>query len=81
METATGSPLKRYHELTTPLPFQSSKQDEIWVIEKDRSGQTQTSVLSDFEGPRKTTDLRKSYLRGRFGGVPSIKPLEFSNVE
>ena len=57
------------------------RRDEIWVIEKDRSGQTETTALSDFEGPRKTTDLRKSYLRGRFGGVPSIEPLEFSNVE
>ena len=53
------------------------RRDEIWVIEKDRFGQTQSSVLSDFKGPRKVTDLRKSYLNGRFGGVPSIKPLEF----
>ena len=68
------------HDLLLMDP-ETLRRDEIWVIEKDRSGQTQTSVLSDFEGPRKTTDLRKSYLRGRFGGVPSIKPLEFSNVE
>ena len=67
------------HDLLLMDP-ETLRRDEIWVVEKDRSGQTQTSVLSDFEGPRKTTDLRKSYLRGRFGGVPSIKPLEFSNV-
>lgn len=53
------------------------RRDEIWVVEKDRFGQTQASVLSDFKGPRKVTDLRKSYLNGRFGGVPSIRPLEF----
>ena len=68
------------HDLLLMDP-ETLRRDEIWVVEKDRSGQTQTSVLSDFEGPRKTTNLRKSYLRGRFGGVPSIKPLEFSNVE
>lgn len=57
------------------------RRDEIWVIEKDRFGQTQSSVLSDFKGPRKVTDLRKSYLNGRFGGVPSIKPLEFPDEQ
>lgn len=57
------------------------RRDEIWIVEKDRSGQTQASALSEFEGPRKVTDLRKSYLRGRFGGVPSIRTLEFNRGE
>lgn len=57
------------------------RRDEIWVLEKDRFGQTRASALSEFQGPRKVTDLRKSYLRGRFGGVPSIKPLEFNRGE
>ena len=68
------------HDLLLMDP-ETLRRDEIWVIEKDRAGQTQTSALSDFEGPRKTTELRKSYLRGRFGGAPSIEPLGFSNVE
>lgn len=56
------------------------RRDEIWVVEKDRSGQTQATVLSDYRDTRKSTDLRTNYLQGRFGGVPSLDPAELLNA-
>lgn len=65
------------HDLLLMDP-QLLRRDEILLVEKDHNGQTNITALSDFEEPRKTTDLRKNYLQGRFGGVPSIQPLESS---
>jgi hypothetical protein len=31
--------------------------------------------LSDFKGVRNDKDIRKSYLLGRFGGVPEMRPM------
>lgn len=65
------------HDLWLMDP-QLLRRDEILLVEKDHNGQTNITAMSDFEEPRKTTDLRKNYLQGRFGGVPSIQPLESS---
>lgn len=65
------------HDLLLMDP-QLLRRDEILIVEKDHTGQTNITPLSDFEEPRKTTDLRKSYLQGRFGGIPAIQPLRFS---
>lgn len=54
------------------------RRDEMWIAEKDERGTTQLIALSEYEGIRVDKDIRKSYLAGRFGGVPSIKPLDFS---
>lgn len=52
------------------------RRDEIWVVEKDRRGETQATVLSDYRDTRKSTDLRTNYIQGRFGGIPAIDPSE-----
>lgn len=64
------------HDLLLMDP-QMLRRDEIWLIEKDHRGQTSATALSDYDGARKDADLRKSYLQGRFGGVPALEPLEF----
>lgn len=66
------------HDLLLMDP-QILRRDEIWLIEKDHRGQTSATALSDYEGARKDADLRKSYLQGRFGGVPALDPLEFAH--
>ncbi|CAQ02731.1 AAA family ATPase [Clavibacter sepedonicus] len=48
--------------------------DEIWLTEKDDSGATSLTPLTDYNGDRvrKSQNLEKGYLEGRFGGVPDI---------
>jgi len=46
--------------------------DEIWFAEKKSEGQgTVIYPLSDYK-PRNDLDIRRGYLKGRFGAVPSI---------
>jgi hypothetical protein len=45
--------------------------DQVWLVEKDRTGATSVYPLSDFS-PRKHENLERGYLQGRYGGVPFI---------
>jgi AAA15 family ATPase/GTPase len=51
------------------------RRDEIWFLDKDERGQSTLTALSDFKGVRHDKDIRRSYLLGRFGGVPSMRSL------
>ena len=59
------------------------RRDEIWFIDKDENGASSLTALSDFKDVRHDKDIRKSYLLGRFGGIPIIRtlPKEFSEIE
>lgn len=46
------------------------RQDEIWLMEKSKSGESDLFPLSDFKNVRHDLNLRKNYLDGKFGGVP-----------
>jgi hypothetical protein len=49
------------------------RRDQIWLVEKDAAQGTQLYSLVDFEDkPRKQQPLFKSFLSGRFGGVPNL---------
>ncbi|QPK79152.1 AAA family ATPase [Corynebacterium lizhenjunii] len=48
------------------------RRDEIWIAEKSRQGATSLISLSEYKGLRADKDLRRSYLDGRFGGLPLI---------
>ncbi len=48
------------------------RRDEMWLAEKDFSGISSLFSLNDFEGVRSDKDIQKSYLQGRFGGVPKV---------
>ncbi len=51
------------------------RRDQIWFTDKDRmNGSSQLYSLSDFTGVRKDSDIRKSYLIGRFDAIPEILP-------
>jgi AAA15 family ATPase/GTPase len=49
------------------------RRDEIWFIEKTKTGASCINSLSAFDGVRNDRDILKSYLVGEFGGIPSIK--------
>lgn len=48
------------------------RRDEMWVAERSYHGVSQLDSLSDFKDIRYDKDIRKSYLRGRLGGVPKV---------
>jgi len=50
------------------------RQDEIWFVEKNKTGATDLYSLSDFK-EHKTIDIRKGYLSGRYGGIPFLANL------
>ena len=54
------------------------RKDQIWIVEKGSEGATELTPLSDYADIRSDKDLRKTYLEGRFGGVPDIQPLHLS---
>lgn len=50
------------------------RRDQIYFIEKDRkTGESELYSLDEFSPtPRKTENIRKAYLLGRFGAIPTI---------
>lgn len=48
------------------------RRDEMWITERDASGNTCMLSFSDYKDVRYDKDIRKSYLQGRLGGVPRI---------
>jgi hypothetical protein len=48
------------------------RRDEMWVAERDPQGCSELIAFSDYKEVRNDKDIRKSYLQGRFGGVPRI---------
>ena len=51
--------------------------DEVWLTEKDSGGMTQLVPLAEYGGERvrKSTNLERAYMQGRFGAVPEIDQL------
>jgi predicted ATPase len=48
--------------------------DEVWLTEKGDDGATRLAALAEFGGDkvRRSTNLEKAYLQGRFGAVPLV---------
>lgn len=61
------------------LDLDMFRQDEIWFIEKDKQlGSSSLYSLNEFK-PRYDLDIRKGYLKGRFGAIPFLAHLEDLN--
>jgi hypothetical protein len=48
------------------------RRDEMYVIERDELGSSKIIPLNEYKGLRSDKDILKSYLQGRFGGIPKI---------
>jgi AAA15 family ATPase/GTPase len=48
------------------------RRDEILFVERDDFGVSSVIPLNEYKGVRLDKDIRKSYLQGRFGGIPKI---------
>lgn len=52
--------------------------DEVWLTEKDERGVTRLGALAEFAGERvrRSQNLERSYLHGRFGALPDVDRAE-----
>ena len=50
------------------------RRDEMWVTERDASGASKLIAFSEYKDIRHDKDIRKSYLQGRMGGIPVLRP-------
>lgn len=48
------------------------RRDEIWTIDRNKFGASKFVSFSDFKDIRYDLNIRKSYMDGRFGGVPNV---------
>lgn len=77
-ENTKGQLIFTTHE-SNLLSLDIFRQDEIWFTEKNKiTGSSQIYSLSDFK-PRYDLDIRKGYLKGRFGAIPFLANLEDLN--
>lgn len=51
------------------------RRDEMWLTERDFTENSSLVSIGDYKDVRRDKDIRKSYLQGRFGGIPTIGPL------
>lgn len=49
------------------------RRDEMYISQRDKNGESELVGLSEFEGIRFDKDLIRSYLNGRFGGIPMVR--------
>ena len=81
-DTTKGQLIFTTHE-SNLLDFSIFRQDEIWFAEKNKLGATQLYSLSEYK-PRYDLDIRKGYLKGRFGAIPftaELKKLNWDKYE
>jgi hypothetical protein len=55
------------------------RRDQVWLTEKSQDGATCVYPLTDYK-PRKSENLERGYLQGRYGAVPFLGAL-VSGVE
>lgn len=48
------------------------RRDELWFTERSVHSSTQLISLGEYKDVRSDKDIRKSYLKGSFGGIPKI---------
>lgn len=74
-ESTKGQFIFTTHE-SNLLDFDIFRQDEILFVEKDnKTGSSHIYSLEEFK-PRYDFDIRKGYLKGRFGAIPFLARLE-----
>ena len=61
---------------TNLLDRRTLRRDQVWFTEKDGSGATCVYPLTDIK-TRKTDNIQRGYLQGRFGAIPFIGDQDF----
>jgi hypothetical protein len=55
------------------------RRDQVWFMEKDVTGASRLSSLSDFH-PRKGENAERRYLAGSYDGVPTLHEWRFADT-
>ncbi len=53
------------------------RKDQVWFTEKNKYGETELFSLDDFEEVKDDTPFDLWYMKGKFGGQPNIKEIDF----
>ena len=61
------------------LDLRLLRRDEIWFIQKDNLGKTEIYPLESFD-KKFDTKIIKSYLEGRYGGIPRLKKINIQEL-
>lgn len=61
---------------TTLLDKNLFRRDQIWFVEKDGRSSTHLYPLLEYS-PRKDEALERGYLKGRYGAIPFLSPINF----
>ncbi len=64
---------------TTLMDKKFFRRDQIWFVQKDESGYSALSALSDFK-VRSDASFEKDYLAGVYGGIPLLKEFGMKEV-
>lgn len=56
------------------------RRDQIYFVEKDKYGATETTALVEYK-PRKESPYDRNYLDGKYGAIPFIDALESLMVD
>lgn len=62
---------------TNLLTDETLRRDQIWIVEKDKTGASELFSLTDLKGVRNNIPLEQWYLSGRFGGIANLESLNF----
>jgi AAA15 family ATPase/GTPase len=57
---------------TCLMERQLLRHDEIWLTQRDKTGNSSLYSVNDFEEAKSDKNIRSSYLLGRLGGIPKI---------
>ena len=66
--------------LGTTLGEPSLRRDQVWLTEKDPEGGTVLYPLTNHQ-PRKSENLERGYLQGRYGAIPFLGKFAWTNEE
>ena len=69
------------HDLLLLMEQSLMRRDEMYIAQRGTDGCSELVGLAEFEGIRYDKDLIRSYLDGRFGGIPMLGPTSFSKDE
>jgi hypothetical protein len=66
--------------LGTTLGTPVLRRDQVWLTEKDDEGGTALYPLTDYH-PRKSENVERGYLQGRYGAIPFLGKFAWPNEE
>jgi len=53
------------------------RKDQIWITEKNKFGETELFSVADFDRVPDDIPFEQWYMKGKFGGLPNIKEIQF----